>query len=101
MSSAYRRSLIEDRRLVILQILSRSEETANVRVLYSELPDVGHRVGMDELRTELSWLDRQGLIELSGSDVLVVATLTERGLDAAHGRITVPGVRRPAPHERR
>ena len=103
MSTAYRDRVAEDLRLAILQVVDGAGSTTNIRILHTELPGVGHIVGADRLRTELAWLSEQGLMDLGGTDgsVFIVATLTERGIDAAHGRITVPGVRRPAPHERR
>ena len=93
--------LTADLRLAVLQILAEAGGSANRRILGDELPGAGHDVGADRLRTELGWLAEQGLVDLDGPDTLPVATLTERGADAAHGRITVPGVRRPAPHELR
>ena len=102
MSTAYRDRVAEDLRLAMLQIVDGAGASTNHRILHAELPGVGHSVGADRLRTELAWLSEQGLMDLGGTDsAITVATLTERGLDAAHGRITVPGVRRPAPHERR
>lgn len=102
MSTAYRDRVAEDLRLAILQIVDGAGGATNYRILHAELPGVGHIVGADRLRTELAWLSEQGLMDLGGTDsAFTVATLIERGIDAAHGRITVPGVRRPAPHERR
>lgn len=100
MSTAYRDRVAEDLRLAILQIVDGAGGATNHRILHAELPGVGHVVGADRLRTDLAWLAEQGLMDLGGTEI-IVATLTERGLDAAHGRITVPGVRRPGPHERR
>lgn len=89
-----------DLRLGILQILADAQGRTNVRILGAELAAIGHDVGADRQRTELAWLAEQGLVDLGG-EILPVVTLTGRGDDAAHGRITVPGVRRPAPHELR
>lgn len=93
--------LTADLRLAVLQILAEAGGAANRHIVGAELPGTGHDVGADRLRTELGWLSEQGLVDLDSPDALSVATLTERGYDAAHGRITVPGVRRPAPHELR
>lgn len=99
--TSYRDRVAADLRLAALQIIGAGGGASNHRILATELPGTGHDVGADRLRTELAWLAEQGLVDLAGSDTLTVATLTERGADAACGRITVPGVRRPAPHERR
>ena len=101
MTTAYRHRVTEDLRLAILQVLDGAGGETNRRILGSELPGTGHRIGADRLRTELAWLAEQGLVCLDDPAAPLVATLTERGSDAAHGRIAVPGVRRPAPHERR
>ena len=97
----YRDKVTEDLRLVILQIIERSDGETNTRILGSELPDVGHRVSADRLRTELAWLAEQGAVTLAEAGSMHVVALTERGADLAAGRTAIPGLRRPAPHERR
>jgi Fe2+ or Zn2+ uptake regulation protein len=86
-------------RLVVLRLLA---EASEYRLNDSILTDMTNAHGLtatrSQMRTEIAWLAEQGLItraELVGG--LVVATLAERGLDAAAGRANVPGVQRPAP----
>ena len=91
-----------DRRLVILRLLQQSPGYAlNSSILLTGLEELGHRVARDLVATELSWLDEQGLVRCEQVDTstkaLLVATLTERGLDVQAGRATVPGVKRPSP----
>lgn len=87
-----------DRRLVILRILREcADYTSNEYVLGESLGQFGHRVGQDRLRTELAWLDEQGLIIAQQPGGVWVVTLTQRGEDTAAGRTTVPGVKRPRP----
>jgi len=87
-----------DRRLVILRTL---EEDAGYRlnesVIQSCLQALGHDVSRDRVRTDLQWLAEQGLVELETVVSVLVATLTQRGSDAACGRAVVPGVKRPRP----
>lgn len=97
----YKNSVIEDLRIAILQAIDEAGGETNTRILGSELPGVGHRVSADRLRTEIAWLAEQGAMTLAEAGSMFVVTLTERGADLAAGRATIPGIRRPAPHERR
>jgi hypothetical protein len=89
-------------RITLLRLL---EETASYSLNESILADgtepYGFTPGRDRVRTELAWLADQGLVELDDDPGIMVATLTTRGLDAAKGRVTVPGVRRPTPRMKR
>ncbi len=90
--------LSEDRRLVILRLLSAAPEyTANAFVLRPGLEAVGHAMSTDQLATELAWLAEQGLVELGAVAGVTVARLTARGADVAAGRAVTPGVKRPEP----
>jgi hypothetical protein len=88
----------EDMRLVVLRVLAEDADYShNEHVLRSVLRSLGHTVSMDRLRTELSWLNEQGLIVSADTAGVIVAKLTVRGLDAATGAAVVPGVKRPVP----
>ncbi len=90
--------ITKDRRLMILNILEEDEGySMNAYVLQSCLEAVAHEVSMDRLRTDLTWLEEQGLVNLETVGNLCVAKLTQRGADAANGRVVVPGVSRPCP----
>jgi Fe2+ or Zn2+ uptake regulation protein len=87
-------------RLVVLQMLQQDADySVNENILRSALEPFGHRIGLDKLRTELGWLEEQGLMEVErvASGKLWVAKLTNRGLDVAEGRSVAPGVERPRP----
>lgn len=94
-----------DRRLVILRILAEDPEyTINDSMLQKGLRLFGHSVTSDWTRTHLRWLEEQGLIRIQelarpsgATSPLLLAILTERGLDAAIGRARVDGVARPRP----
>lgn len=100
---SYAEHLAEDRRLVLLRLLEQIPGyTANASVLQSGIARIGHHVSRDQVRTDLAWLEEQGLVSLEhlaqlGTSGVTVATLSERGADAARGRAAVPGVKRPAP----
>ena len=88
----------EDQRLRILQLLDQAEGyDLNIRILGDALSALGHRPSLDKLRSELAWLEEQGLVTTHVVGSIAVATATERGLDVAHGRARIPGVKRPDP----
>lgn len=90
--------LSEDRRLVILRLLSAAPEyTLNAFVLRPGLDAVGHAMSADQLATELAWLSEQALVNLDAVADVTVARLTPRGADVASGRVVTPGVKRPEP----
>lgn len=91
--ASYSQALTEDRRRALLVILRKSPGmTANAFVLRERLRMLGHDVAMDQVRADLTWLDNLALVALVDDAPLCVATLTEYGDDAAHGRVRVAGV---------
>lgn len=85
-----------DQRLIVLQTLEEDPGYShNEGVLRSVLGSFGHQLSRDGLRTELAWLQEQGLIQLSDAGGVQVARLTARGQDVATGAARAPGVARP------
>lgn len=96
MSSTFATHISEDRRLVILRLLAELAcYCANSSVLAMALGSYGHAASRDQVKTDLRWLEEQGLVQVQDIASVLVATATERGLDVAAGRATVPGVKRP------
>lgn len=96
--SAFSDIVAEDLRLAVLRLLDEAEGyDLNTDILREALARLGHRQSADKLRSEIAWLEEQGLVRTRHVGRVLVATVTERGLDAARGRATVPGVRRPGP----
>ena len=88
--------LRHDRRLVLLRLLAEMPAyRANSSVLYVALEQFGHACTRDLVKTELLWLEEQELLATEEVGPVLVATLTERGMDVAKGRAVVPGVARP------
>jgi len=88
--------LLEDRRLALLRILAeQAGYKANSTVLAVALDAFGHAVSRDFVRGQLAWLAEQGLLRIDDLGAVLLATLTERGLDVANGVASVPGVARP------
>jgi len=87
-----------DIRLVVLRLLAEDAGySLNEFVLVEALAMFGHKVSRDRLRTELSWLAEQGLIQVQDVAGVKVAKLTARGADVACGAATCPGGKRPGP----
>lgn len=85
-----------DIRLVVLRILADMPAyRANSSVLTVALDRFGHATSRDQVKTELHWLEEQGLLTIEDIGAVLVATITERGSDVARGRTQVPGVARP------
>lgn len=86
-------------RLTILRTLSEAYgHSSNDSMLIDVMQSFGLPVTRDLLRTQLGWLEEQGLIRLSKpNDALLVATLRERGHDVATGRARLEGVAQPTP----
>lgn len=96
MATDFSTHLNEDRRAVILRVLLESAGyTANEHSLHSMVERLGHMVSSDRIRTDLAWLQDQGLLKVEEVATVQIATLLAQGEDAARGRMAVPGVKRP------
>lgn len=94
--SDYAKVLTEDRRLVILRVLSELPNyKSNSSILCTLLERWGHSPSRDQVKTELYWLQEQSLLKVEEVESVLLATLTERGMDVAKGRAVQPGVKRP------
>lgn len=89
--------LREDRRLVLLRLLSEQRGySANSSILHAGLQHMGVAATRDEVLTDLAWLEEQGLIKTREPvEGLLVAELRSRGQDVVTGQAVVPGVARP------
>lgn len=101
MSKPFADRLREDRRLVLLRLLSEQPGyRCNSSNLHAGLYGLAIAASRDDVATDLHWLRDMGLLTLE--DVpevpgLTIATLSTRGDDVAKGQAIVPGVRRPGP----
>ena len=93
---SYGRYVIEDQRLRVLQMLEKDPEGShNADVLRAGLEALGHRgISYRHVRDLLDWLAGSGLVAIEDRGTHVVASITERGEDAALGGTAVPGVAR-------
>ena len=97
--SGYSTFLAEHVRLAILRVLDElSEFRSNSAFLRDAVSELGLSATHDQVRTQVAWLQEQGLVTtVEALRGVLTVTATERGLDVARGRATVPGVRRPSP----
>lgn len=96
---SFQKTLTEDRRLSLLLMLAETPGyRANAFLLRDAVAQVyGHEASIDQIKTDVAWLAEQGLVSQTITGEVVMAALTSRGADAAAGRATVPGVKRPMP----
>jgi len=98
MGKSFQETLKEHLRITVLRLLDEQADYSLNESLINDLSTgFGFNPSRDRLRTELAWLEEQGLVENDDMGGLIVATLTQRGADVATGRVTVPGVKRPNP----
>lgn len=98
---SYADEVARDARLRMLQLLAiKPAYTGNEVVLQSELANkYAHALGRDRVRTELTWLEEQGLLVLQKPGGVMLATLAAAGLEVARGISHNPGVVAPGPGE--
>ncbi|WCT72069.1 ArsR family transcriptional regulator [Sphingomonas naphthae] len=86
-------------RLSLLRVLAVAPGyAANSSILCQAVGDLGLTASRSMVRGELAWLADARLVTTREPMAdLVVATITERGLDVQAGLSTYPGVQRPAP----
>lgn len=97
--TSFQKTLTEDRRLSILLVLAETPGyRANAFLLRDAVADIyGHAASVDQVKTDIAWLAEQELVTAQAHGDVTMATLTARGADAAAGRASVPGVKRPMP----
>ncbi|MBI5659884.1 MAG: ArsR family transcriptional regulator [Nitrosomonadales bacterium] len=97
----YTEELAKNARLRLLQMLAeKSAYTDDEVALQAKLASrCGHALGRDRVRTELVWLEDQGLLVLQRPGGIMLATLTTAGLEVSGGVGRNPGVAAPGPGE--
>lgn len=98
MTKSYFEHLLYDRRLVILRLLRRSHGTGNDSVLTEGVRLIGHVAATrEDVRKDMQFMADRGLVTIDWiEEKVMVARLTERGLDVEAGRIEVDGVKKPS-----
>lgn len=89
--------LLADLRIAMLRLLNEMpERRLNSSSLRSALKGWAHDLTRQQVKTELRWLEDRGLVvvESIADGSVLIASLTERGIEVAAGRIVEPGVKR-------
>lgn len=94
---SYHAVLQEDQRLVIVRSLRDMNGAANESILQTVLQGYGHSISRDKVKTEIRWLEEQGMLTTQSLNGILVCKITQRGLDVAQGHAQVDGIKRPAP----
>ena len=88
----------EHRLLAILRVLNMlPENKGNLPLMRDWLDAVGLAASMDTVRADLRSLKEKALIELHETELSWPIILTERGEDAAEGRLKIEGVCKAGP----
>lgn len=96
--SDYQETLRQHARLAILRALEDAPRyTSNLSMLTTILPGFGISFTRDQTKTELGWLEEQGLIETETLRAVVIVTATVRGIEVAQGIARHPDIQRPRP----
>lgn len=87
------RVIAEDQRRRVLALLAEDRGYShNANVIRSALGALGHDIRIDQVSELIQWLAGAGLLRITAEGPPAVVTLTQRGFEAASGRIVVPGV---------
>lgn len=97
MSGEFDEYLTEDARLTILKALAgETNVTLNETILTKVLETFGHKRSRDWVRTQILKLAELGAVQTMQAGTVVIATLTQAGLDHVERRSVVSGVARPS-----
>lgn len=89
--------IAKDIRLVMLRSMAEDGNSLNESMLHTILEMFGHNISRDRVRTEMRWLQEQGLVTIDQVAGILVGRLTGRGADVAEGRCKIDGVKTPRP----
>lgn len=85
----------EHARLSILRALEALRYQSNDSIIKDSCSEFGNQMSSDQVRSQLCWLEEQGLVTIDRKGNYLIATLTSRGQDVASGLSLVDGVKRP------
>lgn len=89
--------LTEDARLVILKALAKeTNATLNEAILTKVLDTFGHNRSREWVRTQILKLNELGAVRVTEAGTVVIATLTQAGLDHVQRRTTIAGIALPS-----
>src|SRR4051812_32858639 len=90
----------EHARLIVLRELhAQSDYSLNDSLLCETLSNFGISKSRDWVREELNYLENVGAISKTAVGSVVVATLTNKGIEHVERRLVIQGVKRPSAPE--
>lgn len=93
----HQRPVVDNRRLAILRILAQAPAyAAPASVIQDFLNDMGINASRDMVQADLAWLDEQNLVNLQIDQGVYGAFAYSRGIEAAEGKVSIPGITKPA-----
>jgi len=96
--SAYETHLAEDARLVILkELAAQTDGRLNEAMLTTVLDAFGYRKSRNWVRTQLRAMDELNAVTLVTAGSVMVAAITQAGLDHVDRRSIIEGIARPSP----
>lgn len=88
----------QDARLTMLkELATQTDYSLNDTLLARVLDLYGHRRSRDWVKTQLRALKDLGAVGLTEAGSVMIATITQAGLDHVHRRGVIEGVARPSP----
>lgn len=79
-------------RFQILRMANKMPSRTNSSILQSMLKQAGYTFTRDQVKSEIRWLEQQGLLEVEQIESVLVVGITERGEDVANGLAKVDGI---------
>lgn len=89
--------LMQDARLTILKELSKQNSASlNETILTKVLETFGHYRSREWVRTQILKLEELGAVRATQAGSVIIATLTQAGLDHVERRSVIDGVAKPS-----
>ena len=84
--------LREMMRFVMLRLANGASRNTNSSILSMQLNGAGYSNTRDQVKSEIRWLEQQGLLDVEEVDSVLIVSITERGEDVANGLSKVDGI---------
>ena len=92
MAKTEQQILREMTRFQILRMANKMPSRTNSSILQSMLKQAGYTFTRDQVKSEIRWLEQQGLLEVEQVESVLVVGITERGEDVANDLSKVDGI---------
>lgn len=79
-------------RFVMLRLVNGASRNTNSSILSMQLNGAGYSNTRDQVKSEIRWLEQQGLLDVEEVESVLIVSITERGEDVANGLSKVDGI---------